>query len=94
VEKTTYGGASCSVILTKYCSGDQIKKTELGRACSTYEKRGAYRLMMGNLREEGHLKDQGVDGRIILKLILEKWNGGHRLDRSGSGQGQVLDCCE
>jgi hypothetical protein len=28
-------------------SGDQIKKTEIGRACSTYgERRGAYRVLM------------------------------------------------
>jgi hypothetical protein len=29
----------------------------------------------GNLRERGHLVDPGVDGRIILKWILKKWNG-------------------
>jgi hypothetical protein len=29
-----------------------------------------------NLREWGHLKDPGVDGRIILKWILEKGDGG------------------
>jgi hypothetical protein len=29
-------GALRSVFLTKYYSGDQIKKTEVGRACSTY----------------------------------------------------------
>jgi hypothetical protein len=29
--------------------------------------------------------DPRVDGRMILKLILQKWDGGgHRLDRSGS----------
>jgi hypothetical protein len=29
----------------------------------------------GNLREEVHLEDSGVDRRIILKWILEKWDG-------------------
>ena len=26
----------CSVFLTRYYSGDQVKKTEMGRTCSTY----------------------------------------------------------
>jgi hypothetical protein len=41
VEKTTYRVTSCSVLFNKYYSGDQIKKNEMGRTCSTYggEKR-------------------------------------------------------
>ena len=27
-----------------------------------------------NLRKREHLEDSGVDGRIILKWILEKWD--------------------
>jgi hypothetical protein len=36
VEKTAQQGALCSVLLTKYHSGDQIKKNEMDGACSTY----------------------------------------------------------
>ena len=47
-----------------------------------------------HLREGDNLEQRGVNGIIILKWILEKWNEGHGLDRSGSGQGQVASCCE
>jgi hypothetical protein len=28
-----------------------------------------------NMKEGDHLEESGVDGRIILKLILQKWDG-------------------
>ena len=34
------------------------------------------RFQWGNLREGYYLEDPGVDGRIILKRILEKLDGG------------------
>jgi len=33
-------------------------------------------LCWGNIRERDHLEDSGVDGRIILRWIFRKWNGG------------------
>ena len=53
-----------------------MKKTEVGRTCGTYGERCIQGFSGGNLMEEGHLKDPGVDGRIILKLIFERLGGG------------------
>ena len=30
---------------------------------------------LGNLREENHLEEPGVDGRTISNWIFEKWDG-------------------
>jgi len=32
--------------------------------------------LWGNLSERDHLGDPGVDGRIILRWIFMKWDGG------------------
>jgi hypothetical protein len=43
-------------------------KNEMGGTCSTYgEKRGAYRILVGDMREGDHMGEPSVDGRIILK---------------------------
>jgi hypothetical protein len=48
VEKTTKQGASSSVPLITYNSGDQNKENETGGPCSIYgESRGVYRVLMG-----------------------------------------------
>jgi hypothetical protein len=49
----------------------------MGWASSTYgEGRGEYRVLVGTLRERDNLEDRDLDGRIILKWIFKKWDGG------------------
>jgi hypothetical protein len=40
-----------------------------------WERRDAYRVLVGRREGKRPLEDQGVDGRIILKLILRKLGG-------------------
>ena len=51
------------------------------------------RFWWGNLRERDHLGDPGVDRRIILRLILKKWDVGIRTGSSwlriGTGGGHL-----
>jgi hypothetical protein len=44
------------------------------------ESGNVYRALVENLREGYHLEDAVVDGRIILRRIFRKWDGGHELD--------------
>jgi len=38
------------------------------------ERRGIYRVLVGNLRERDNLRDPSLDGRLILRWIFRKWN--------------------
>jgi hypothetical protein len=40
-----------------------------------WHKRGAHRVLVGDLKEVNQLEDLGVDGRITLTRIFKKWNG-------------------
>jgi hypothetical protein len=55
------------------------------------EKRGLYRVLLGNLSERDQLEDPGLDGRVILRWIFRKWNvdswTGSILLRKGTGGG-------
>jgi hypothetical protein len=63
-----------------YHSGHQIKKTEMGRACSTYGERNVYAdVGGGNLREGDYLKYPGIDN-IKMDIRDMGWGGGESLD--------------
>jgi len=51
-----------------------VKEDVMGGTCGIYGgRRRVYTFWFGNLREADHLEDLGVDGRIILKLILKSF---------------------
>jgi hypothetical protein len=57
------------------------------------KSRSAYRVLVGKpegMRLLGRLGHRWKD----IKLILEKWDGGHGLNPSNSGQGQVVGSSE
>jgi hypothetical protein len=36
------------------------------------DRRGAYKVLVGNLRERDHFEDTGIDVRMILRWIFKK----------------------
>ena len=53
-------------------------------------RKDSYRVLVGTLEGRRSLERPrrrwDVDGRTILKWILDKWDGGNGLDRPGSRQ--------
>jgi hypothetical protein len=69
--KELYGLCFSPNIIRVIKSGKQIVRT-----CSTWgERRGAYRSLVGRPEGRNHLKDLGVDGRLVLKWIFDKLDG-------------------
>ena len=58
------------VLLTKYCSGDQIETNEMGWACSVYGggvRRGVYRVLVGKPEGKRPLGRPRLRWGIILR---------------------------
>jgi hypothetical protein len=53
----------------------------MGGSCSTYGgQESDTGFWWGKLRDKDHLKDPGLDGKIILRRISWKWDGRYGLD--------------
>jgi hypothetical protein len=58
------------VLITQYCTGNQIEKNEMGGACSAYG--GGERRVQDFGGETW--ENPGVDGRIILRWVFRTWD--------------------
>jgi len=66
-------------ILTQFCSGDKIKKNEMGGACSVYgERRGVYRVSVGK-----------PEGRRTLGRPRHRWEDNIKMDLQEVGCGSM-----
>jgi len=58
----------------------------MGGECGTYGEQKRRIQCFGEVSVENErFGDTGVGGKIILKWIFRKWDGGHGLNRTGSG---------
>ena len=47
-----------------------------GHVANIAKRGGPYRVLVGKLEGKSPLGNPGVDGRVIIKLILKKWDVG------------------
>jgi hypothetical protein len=66
-----------NLLSSKYHSGDEVKKTEMGRTCGTFgERRGAYRVLAGI-----------PEGRRPLGRPRRRWKNNIKMDLREVGWG-------
>jgi hypothetical protein len=69
-----------------------MREDEKGVACDARGNGGnCIQILVPRLGSGAHMEDQGVDGKIILKLNLMKWGERHGLCCCGLGIG-TSDC--
>jgi hypothetical protein len=70
-------------------------KNVMGRAYGMHGgRRGAYRVLVGNLRERDHSEEPVIDWRIISRLILRKWDVKEWTESFWLGIGTSAGICE
>jgi hypothetical protein len=76
-----------------YCWPNAIRVTKsrrmrwAGHVARIGERRGSYRVSVGDLRERDHLEDLGAE------WVFRKYGRGREFNWFDSGQGQVAWCC-
>jgi hypothetical protein len=65
-----------------------------GHVARAEERRSAYRVRVGKYERKSHLKDLDVDGRIILKWIFKKWDGGIDWIVLAENRDRMVGSCE
>lgn len=48
----------------------KMKEDKLGGACGKFGEKNAYRILLKRCESKRHLKNLGVDGRLILKFVF------------------------
>jgi hypothetical protein len=61
------------LLLTKYYTGDHIKKNEMGSAWGRGEVHAG--VSWGIQSKRDHLEDPDIHEKIILRWIIRKWDG-------------------
>jgi hypothetical protein len=60
-----------------------------GHVARLGDGRSAHRFLVRRPEEKNYFEDLGVDGRIILKFIIKKWEGELIWLRIGTGDGRL-----